>query len=102
MDSGYSERVSSSTEAMYALTPVESDRISAMPIMPIEPANAVSSVRAFFVRRFWKERTSAVPNDMEEWRLHRFCAGSSRFSGGVKGSESARITPSDKRTMRVA
>ena len=50
--SGYSDSVSSSSDAIYALTPLEIARISAMPMMPMEPAKDVKIVRAFFVQRF--------------------------------------------------
>ena len=102
IESGYSERVSSSTVWMYWLTPVDKDRISAMPMMPMLPAKEVSSVRAFLVRRFWKLSARAVANDMLDRRAQRRSTGSSCASGGVNGSESARMTPSLKRTMRVA
>ncbi|CAK7030294.1 MAG: hypothetical protein MEEGG_02072 [Eggerthella lenta] len=35
-----------------------------MPMMPIEPANAVISVRPFFVMRFLNDSESAVRNDI--------------------------------------
>ena len=37
-----------------------------MPMMPMEPANAVSRVRAFLVSRLLKLRERAVSKDMEE------------------------------------
>ena len=99
---GYSERVSSSTLSIYWFTPVESERMSAMPMMPMEPAKAVSRVRAFLLRRFWKLSESAVSRDIEECRAHFLCSGSFSPGGGVKGFVSERITPSLSRTMRVA
>ena len=49
---------------MYWFTPFASDRMAAMPIMPMLPAKAVMSVRPFFVSRFLNESESAVKNDM--------------------------------------
>ena len=45
--------------------PVESARINAMPIMPIEPAKDVKKVLPFFVERLFKLSESAVKKDME-------------------------------------
>ena len=45
--------------------PVESARINAMPIMPIEPAKEVKKVLPFFVERLFKLSESAVKKDME-------------------------------------
>ena len=52
--------MSSSTPEIYAETPDDSARINAMPMMPIEPANEVRNVRAFFVIRLLKLSESAV------------------------------------------
>ena len=46
--SGYSESVLSSTFAMYWFTPFASDKMAAMPIMPMLPARHRASVRSFF------------------------------------------------------
>ena len=62
--SGYSESVFSSTFAIYWFTPFASDKMAAMPIMPMLPAKAVMSVRPFFVSKFLNESESAVKNDM--------------------------------------
>ena len=43
--------------------------IRAMPMMPIEPAKAVSRVRVFLVQRLLKLRVSEVHHDMEEWPM---------------------------------
>ena len=45
-------------------TPLANDRMAAMPMLPIEPANAVISVRPFFVMRFLNDSESAVRNDI--------------------------------------
>lgn len=66
---GYSERVSRSISAIYWLTPVDREMIRAMPMMPIEPAKAVSRVRVFLVQRLLKLRVSEVHHDMEEWPM---------------------------------
>ena len=47
------------------MTPWDREMISAMPMMPMDPAKAVSRVRAFLVRRLWKLRASEVQSDME-------------------------------------
>jgi len=49
---GYSDKVSSSIALIYPLTPLDIERISAIPIIPIEPANDVRRVLAFLVLRF--------------------------------------------------
>jgi len=56
------------------LTPAESERMSAMPMMPMEPANAVSRVRVFLVSRLLKLSARAVSGDMEE-RPRFLCTG---------------------------
>ncbi len=66
---GYSARVSSSTVSIYLLTPLERDRIKAIPMIPIDPANATRIVLPFFVMRLLKLSERAVRNDM----LARFC-----------------------------
>lgn len=47
--------------------PVDRVRIRAMPMMPMDPAKAVSRVQPFLVRRLLKDRDRdrAVPKDME-------------------------------------
>ena len=39
--------------------------INAMPIMPMDPANAVRNVRPFLVRRLLRLNANDVPNDMD-------------------------------------
>ena len=76
--------------------------MAAMPMMPMLPANAVMSVRPFFVSRFLNDRESAVRNDM---LVRRACLAARRglFSAaGSKGRVSSRMTPSARVTMRVA
>ena len=48
---------------------MDSARISAMPMIPIDPAKEVRSVRAFLVRRLWKLRERAVRNDMDAFPM---------------------------------
>ena len=63
--------------------PVWSDSISAMPIMPMLPANEVSSVRAFLVIRLFSESDSAVRKDIDVfplWRALFFASLPARFS----------------------
>ncbi len=45
------------------------DKINAIPMMPIEPANEVRMVRAFFVRRLLKLRERAVNKDMDDFPM---------------------------------
>ena len=45
-----------------------------MPMMPMEPAKAVSRVRAFLVSRLLKLREREVSRDMEECPMFR-CTG---------------------------
>ena len=45
-----------------------------MPMMPIDPAKAVSRVRAFLVSRLLKLREREVSRDMEECPMFR-CTG---------------------------
>ncbi len=56
-----------------------------MPMMPMEPANAVSRVRAFLVSRLLKLRERAVSKDMEEWPRFLCTGGASTASSGRKG-----------------
>ena len=72
-----------------------------MPMMPMEPANAVMSVRPFFVMRFLNDSASAVGNDIF---VRRAGLSLSRKSSAVgwKGSVSLLMTPSARFTMRVA
>ena len=73
-----------------------------MPMMPMEPANAVSRVRVFLVSRLLKLSARAVSGDMEE-RPRFLCTGGTRAeSSGANGAVSDWITPSRRRTMRVA
>ena len=73
-----------------------------MPMMPMEPANAVSRVRAFLVSRLLKLRERAVSKDMEEWPKFLCTGGASTASSGRKGAVSDWMMPSRRRTMRVA
>ena len=49
---------------MYACIPFESERISAIPMIPMLPAKDVSIVLAFLVRRLLKDRETAVGKDI--------------------------------------
>ena len=88
--------------SMYALTPVETDRIRAMPMMPIDPANEVSSVRPFLVLRLLKLSAMDVASDIEALPS-LLCTGASDAPSSTSyGSESLRITPSRSWTVLVA
>ena len=77
--------------------------INAMPMMPMDPANAVRNARPFLVRKLLKLNANDVPNDMDT-RPMVLCteAVAVSFWAGSNGSESERITPSLSSTMRVA
>ena len=45
--------------------PLERDNISAMPMMPMDPAKEVRMVRPFLVIRLLRDREKAVKKDME-------------------------------------
>ena len=83
-------------------------KMSAMPIMPMLPAKAVSAVRPFFVARFLSERENAVRKLMEGLRrllsasaLSRDAAARDSASASDSGMESLCTSPSSMRTMRV-
>ena len=73
--------------------------MSAMPMMPMEPAKAMRIVRAFFVIRLCRLSDSAVRNDMDVLpvRAGREACGSS----AVQGCVSSTTLPSSRRMMRV-
>ena len=73
--------------------------MSAMPMMPMLPAKAVSKVRAFFVMRLFVESASAVKKLIEVFlsRAVEFMS-----SGASKGSLSPTIRPSFRRMIRLA
>ena len=62
---GYEDSVSFSTLSMYDCTPLESDMINAIPMIPMLPANAVRKVLAFLVIRLFRLRESAVRKDID-------------------------------------
>ena len=68
-DIGYEVSVSCWMASIYAWKPLESERISAMPIIPMLPANEVRKVRTFLVSRLFIESESAVKNDIEGFFL---------------------------------
>ena len=72
-----------------------------MPMMPMDPANAVSSVRAFFVFRLLKLKERAVRKDMEAFPMF-LCSGGAISSRITYSSLSEMIFPSFRFTMRVA
>ena len=71
-----------------------------MPMMPMDPANEVISVRPFLVIRLLNDRDRAVRNPIDVRRTG-FAARRS-CSVGTKGAESATMEPSASSTMRVA
>ena len=71
-----------------------------MPMMPIDPAKEVMSVRPFLVIRLLADRDRAVTKPMDVRRAGFAARWSSAL--GTKGSESATMQPSASSTMRVA
>ena len=74
--------------------------ISAMPMMPMLPAKAVSTVRVFFVIRLFNESASAVKKLMEV--CFCFACGSISSLSSAGGQLSAVISPSLMRMIRLA
>ena len=71
-------------------------------MMPMEPANEVSRVRAFLVRRLLKLSDSEVSNDMDDRPMLLCTGGCSLAAVTSNGSESSAMRPSFNLTMRVA
>ena len=70
--------------------------IRAMPMMPMEPAKAVSVVRPFLVNRFLSESIKAVKNDIEGFLGSFLVEGFSSFSV-VKIAKDSSVTPKAER-----
>ena len=79
---GYSDNVSSSTDLIYLLTPFDSDSISAIPIIPIEPANDVKIVLPFLVFKLLKLSDREVKKDIDVF-LKFLCSGFFCFSFSI-------------------
>ena len=73
-----------------------------MPMMPMDPAKAVSSVRPFLVRRLFRERLIAVRRDIKDFFACSVedCTASSLSPPA--GFESLTIFPSKRLMIRVA
>ena len=80
-----------------------------MPMMPMDPAKAVSRVRPFLVNRFFRERPKDVAKDMEGLRIFfprpasssaASAARSASSSSGVRGLESLMTSPSSTWVIR--
>ena len=100
---GYCESVCRSVLLIYSLTPFESDKISAMPMMPMEPAKATRMVLAFLVLKLLKLNESAVRNPIEA--LPRFLwtgVMALASASGSNGSLSSVMCPSLSLTILVA
>ena len=78
------------------------DKISAIPMMPMDPAKDVRMVLAFFVLRLLKLRDREVKKDMEAFPMFRCSGFFSPASSTKNGSVSAWILPSRRRTILVA
>ena len=81
--------------------PFESDMISAMPMMPMLPAKAVSTVRVFFVIRLFSDRDKAV-RKLIDVRLRFPSDLSVSVSSPDRGELSSMISPSLMRMIRPA
>ena len=105
--SGYEDRVSSCILSIYPESPFETEKIRAMPIIPMLPANEVRAVLPFLVNRFLSDRLNAVVRDIDGFfslrlfflLLSSACFSSSAFlqaviSSSVKGIVSPVISPS--------
>ena len=101
---------------MYNWIPFEIDRIIAIPIIPMLPANAVRIVLVFLVIRLLKESESAVKNDIEVFCFFpdflvffsdaltlasSLALISASISSNEYGLESSVITPSNNLTILV-
>ena len=70
-------------------------------MIPMDPANETRTVLAFFVIRLFKERDSAVKNDIDDFP--RFlCSAGNDFSSITYGFVSDKIWPSFTFTIRFA
>ena len=80
---------------MYALKPLEMARTSAMPMMPMLPANEVKKVLPFFVTRLLPLKDSAVRKDIEVF-LRLFLTSFFRcfFSSSLMGASLRSGSPS--------
>ena len=101
---------------MYNWIPFEIERIIAIPIIPMLPANAVRIVLVFLVIRLLKESESAVKNDIDVFCFFpdflfffsdaltltaSLALISASISSNEYGSESSVITPSNNLTILV-
>ncbi len=87
------------TFRIYWLTPLDRDRMRAMPMMPMEPAKAVIRVRPRLVSRLFKDRDRAVPKPMAVF----FWRDSPCFTGAASAGRLSDTTrPSLSWMMRVA
>ena len=91
---GYDERVSSSTLFIYACIPLDSDNISAIPIIPMLPANEVNMVLPFLVIKLFRLSDSAVRKFIETLLLAFEVLSSFSSSSTLYGLESSVIFPS--------
>src|SRR5690554_7969206 len=95
---GYDDIVSFCTFEIYSFIPVDSDKIKAIPIIPIDTANEVRIVLPFLVRRLLKLIDRAVKNDIDTFFLFSCFTASSSTSYGF---ESSIIFPSKSFTILV-
>ena len=81
-----------------AWKPVESDKTTAILIIPILEAKAVKKVRPFFVRILLKDKRRAVAKDI----FVRLNSKSAPFSPSICGLESDFTFPSETSIIRLA
>ena len=71
-------------------------------MIPMEPANEVKIVRAFFIFKLLKLSDKAVKKDIDDLPIFSCLGVSNSFSFTIYSLESERITPSRNSTILVA
>ena len=86
---------------MYELRPLDSAMMSAMPMMPMDPAKEVRMVLALFVPRLLSDRDRAVSGDMRVFFIFTPLSSLPPALSGSNGSLSPVIMPSLRVMIRV-
>ena len=77
----------------YAWNPLDTDWTSAIPIIPIDPANATNTVLPFLVNKLFKLNLNAVQKDIDVLPIFASSTFSTVSCSGI-GFESSVIVPS--------
>ena len=95
--------MSSSTLSIYDCIPCDNDIISAIPIIPILPANDVKNVLPFLVIKLFKLKRTAVPNFIDAFPDFSFLvrALSNSLLPALYGFESSVTFPSNNLIILV-